>query len=144
MNTDWKAIATVTIPIFLAVAGWLVVDRQNRRRDRENKLRELRTTYLIAAYRDLADGSQRPFAIGSPFLRKMESAFADIQLFGSKAQVSMVAVALEEFSKTSRAPLDPLLNDLRNELREELHLEPVQENVIWFRPEGAPGVEKKK
>lgn len=139
-TADWKFALSIVLPLLLAVCGWIVVDQLNRRRERDNKLRDIKTDYLIKAYRYLANSSQRTPTSNSPYFREMEAAFADIQLFGSKEQVRMVAEALDHFSRTAWAPLDPIMNDVRNELRKKLHLEPVTDNVRWFRPEGAPDV----
>jgi hypothetical protein len=59
----------------------------------------------------------------------MESAFADIQLFGSKKQVQLVEDFASEFSKANSALLDPLLNSLRQDLRKELGYEQINSNV---------------
>jgi hypothetical protein len=71
----------------------------------------------------------------------MESAIADIQLFGTPSQISMVHQFSKEFAENGKASLDPILKDLRNELRNELNLSRIEENVRWFRPEGVPKLE---
>jgi hypothetical protein len=68
----------------------------------------------------------------------MESAIADIQLFGTKNDIELVCSFLNEFAEKGHASLDPLLLTLRNSLRSELGYEGVSENVRWFRPEGSP------
>lgn len=133
-NFNWPIVISAALVIF----GWFVVNSLNVDRDRENKLRDIRTQYLIDAYRNLSDASQRKPEPQSKYFRQMESAVADIQLFGTQNQIEKVHAMLDAYSKTSLAPLDPILNDLRNELRTELNLPPINQNVRWLRMEGAP------
>jgi len=128
----------IIIPAFIVIVGWGIVHHFNTERDRQNKLRDIRIQYLIDAYRSLANSSQRPPEKNSPYFRQIESAIADIQLFGTKSQIEKVHVMVTEYPKTATMPLDPLLNDLRNDLRHELNLPPIPENVQWLRMEGAP------
>ena len=128
------------VTVFVALAGWYLVHRLTAWRDRVNHRRQLKTQYLIDAFRRLANSANRSPAQNSPFFRDMESAIADIQLFGTKKDIELVCSFLEEFSKKGQASLDPLLLALRNNLREELGYEEINENVTWFRPEGSPDV----
>lgn len=134
MKMNWS----IVIPAIIVIIGWGVVHYFNTERDRGNKLRDIRIQYLIGAYRSLANSSQRPPEKNSPYFRQMEEAIADIQLFGTKSQIEKVHTMISEYAKTATMPLDPLLNDLRDDLRNELKLPPVAENVQWLRMEGAP------
>ncbi len=116
--------------------GWFVVHRLTAWRDRVNLNRKIRTDYLIKAYQNLANASQRPPQ--PEYFRLMESAIADIQLFGSKEHIQLVSLFLKEFSSANKASFDPLLNALRSDLRIDLDYEQLNGNVQWFRPEGAP------
>jgi hypothetical protein len=126
------------ITVLVALVGWFFVHRLTAWRDRKSLHRKLQTDFLIRAYQELANSSQRKPVDNSPYFRKMESAFADIQLFGSKTQIALVETFLTEFAEKKRASFDPLLNALRSDLRKELGYEQVSGNVRWFRPEGAP------
>jgi hypothetical protein len=130
----------ILISTIVIVLGWFIVNQLNSTRDRENKLRDIKIEYLINAYHNLANSSMRKPSSG--YFRQMESAVADIQLFGTPSQISKVHQFLKEFSKDGKASMDPLLDDLRNELRDELNLPRIEENVQWFRPEGAPKLEQ--
>lgn len=130
----------IVVPILIALAGWYVVNKQNAQRDRENKLRDITTQYLIDAYRNLSDASMRPPQPGSIYYRKIESAISDIQLFGSEKQIEQANTMIDEYSKSGLINLDPILNDLRSQLREELGLPQVKQNVRWLRMEGAPKI----
>ena len=65
--------------------------------------------------------------------RKLESAVADIQLFGTPRQVDLVQRFACDFAAKGGASLDELLADLRTDLRAELNLEAVPENVVHLR-----------
>lgn len=132
------------ISVIIVFIGWLVVHELSAKRDKSNKKREIRINYIISAYRSLADCSKRKPS--SEYFRKMESAMADIQLFGDEQQIEMAKKFMNEYEENSKKtdkeffeiPLDPLLNDLRNNLRREMDLSDAKGNVQWFRPEGEP------
>jgi len=118
------------IPLASAVVGGLVVHLLSGRRDRANKRKEQRVTYLIEAYRRLEECSQQ---FGVAARGKLESAVADIQLFGTPRQVDLVQRFASDFAAKGNASLDELLADLRTDLRAELNLEAVPENVVHLR-----------
>ena len=128
------------ITALVALAGWFVVHRLSAWRDRVNHNRKIRTEFLIKAFQNLANSANRPPTPGAQHFRDMESAVADIQLFGSKSQIKIVNSFTKEFAEKKAASLDHLLNSLRSELRKELGYEQAEENVRWFRPEGSPDV----
>jgi hypothetical protein len=64
---------------------------------------------------------------------RLESAVADIQLFGSPRQVDLVQRFASDFAAKGGASLDELLSDLRTDLRAELSLEAVPEGVVHLR-----------
>ena len=96
----------------------------------------MQTDFLVKAFQNLANAANRPPIPGAQHFRDMESAIADIQLFGSKSQIELVETFTNEFEQTKAASLDPLLNSLRQDLRKELGYEQIDSNVRWFRPEG--------
>lgn len=124
------------ITVGVALVGWLVVHRFSAWRDRINHKRKMQTDFLVTAFQHLANSANRPFALGAEHLKNMESALADIQLFGSKKQVQLVEDFAKEFAQASSASLDPLLNSLREDLRKELGYEQIDSNVKWVRFEG--------
>ena len=126
------------VTVFVALLGWYVVHLLTAWRDRVNHRRQLRTQYLIDAYRMLANAANRPPNPNSLFFRNMETAIADIQLFGTNKDIDLICTFLKDFSQNNQASLDPLLLFLRNQLRDELGYEKVFENVRWFRPDGSP------
>src|ERR1700730_16829532 len=100
------------IPFASAVVGGLLVHLLSARRDRANKRKEQRVTYLIEAYRRLEECSQQ---FGLADKRKLESAVADIQSFGTPRQVDLVQWFASDFAARGAASLDDLLGDLRTD-----------------------------
>jgi hypothetical protein len=117
--------------VIVALAGGWLGHRFAAHRDLLNERRKLRVTYLLEAYRKLEDASNRndPDRTWPLF----ESAIADIQLLGSPAQVGLARRFALDMAQHHTAPLDPLVNDLRRSLREELELPEVIETVVYLR-----------
>jgi hypothetical protein len=130
--------ASQIVTVLIALTGWLFVHRLSAWRDRVNHKRQIQTEYLISAFRRLANSANRAPQANSTYFRDMESAIADIQLFGDKNDVELVKGFLNEFSSNGQASMDTLLSTLRSKLRKELNYDEVTENVNWFRPEGSP------
>lgn len=124
------------VTVGVALGGWFAVHRLTAWRDRINHKRKMQTDFLVKAFQGLSNAANRPPTPGGQHFRDMESAVADIQLFGSKAQIELVEKFTREFEETKQASLDPLLNSLRKDLRKELGYEQINSNVRWFRPEG--------
>lgn len=129
MDFDYLKIFT---SIILAVFGWILGHYFNTKRDKSLKKRELSTSYLISAYRVLAnDISTRKSTTESN--KKFEDLLSDIQLFGSLEQINMAKALAKDLANSGSYELDPLINNLRDELRKELELKAVKGNLQWFR-----------
>ncbi|MGB6384036.1 MAG: hypothetical protein WBE45_14110 [Terriglobales bacterium] len=115
----------------LAVVGWYAVHRLSMNRDQENKRRELRIQYLLEAYRRFENSSNRRDL--SPYARDLESALADIQLLGNKDQVQLAHEFAVSMAKDQTASLDPLVANIRSELRRELGLDSLTNGIVVFR-----------
>lgn len=115
----------------LVVLGWRVAHRHEMERDRAAKRTELRVQYLIEAYRRLEYVSNRPVAPETA--PDFEKAIADIQLFGTPTQVQYAQDFAQGFARAGTASLDPLLADLRQDLRKELGLGPVPTRIKFLR-----------
>ena len=122
---------TLLVPTVVAIVSWFVGSWLSVRRDRTNKRRDLRVQYLIEAYRRLEAAGHRPLV--PPYSSDMESAIADVQLFGSPSQVAAAQAFSLEMAEKRCASLDDLLSDLRNDLRAELNLEPVKGKLTYLR-----------
>lgn len=127
----------------LAVYGWHIIDNLSAQRDRANKQRDMRFEYLITAYSRLADATQREPKPESKYIRDMETAMADIQLFGTDSQITDAKKFMNEFQKNGRGSMNDLLKKLRNDLRREMDFSKVEGDVQYFRPEGIPPVKER-
>ena len=122
----------IIVTVVLAMFGWVTAHWFTSKRERAAKRREIRVEYLIDAYRFLAtEVSHR--SLNEERQRKLESIIADIQLFGSAKQVDDAKTLADEIVEKQNFGLDALINDLRDDLREQLGLEPIQGNVKWLR-----------
>jgi|SRR4030042_4419177 len=121
----------IIITIVIAALGWIIVHHFTSRRDRKNKIREIRIQYLIEAFRKIGMAIQREK--DDTFFGELESAFHDVQLFGSKRQINMLMEFMDEYREKKTANIDMLLNELRDDLRKELSLSPIKERIKWFR-----------
>lgn len=125
----YHGLATTRSAWFGSIGG-LVVHLLSRRRDRANKRKDQRVAYLIEAYRRLEECSQQ---FGAADKGKLESAVADIQLFWHTSSGRFSSAVRFDFAAKRGASLDELLADLRTDLRAELHLEVVPENIVHLR-----------
>lgn len=127
---NWQLLIPLLVTTVVAIAGWFAAHALTTRRDRANKRREQRIGYLIEAYRRLESCAHRGNHLE---FSKMESAVADIQLFGTPRQVGLVQAFVTEFAAGGSASIDALLQDLRRDLRAELILETVPDDVLHLR-----------
>lgn len=116
--------------IIISVVSWFVLHSLSKKRDFINKKKEIRINYLIEAWRILEDSSNRNDCTK---LNNTERAIADIQLFGTKAQINLAQKFTKEMSETNSAECLDLLIELRKELRKELRLEPVDDKFLFLR-----------
>ena len=142
VDTIIKVIPTVST-LFVLIVGWFVGNYFSANRAQVNKRRDLRTKFLIEAYRILTNKiSQRgPSALIENKI-EFENLISDIQLFGTVEQVKLAKKLANDVEKLANdvenhpdADLDPLIKNLRKSLRKELSLEPVDGNVQWLRIE---------
>ncbi|WP_169978295.1 hypothetical protein [Tautonia rosea] len=123
---DWQFLLGLSTAIG-AIAGWFVLHILEGRRHRENRRRELITQLLIEAYRRLEGCVERSNPLD------LESAIADIQLFGSRRQVELAQAFAVQFANEGSAILDNVLVSLRDDLHRELRLEAVPRTLMYFR-----------
>ena len=101
MNPD--QIITALVSALLALLGWVVGYVATIRRDRLSKRRDLRTQYLLDAYRRLeAAGNRREPSREDE--KALESAVADIQLLGSSKQVHLARLFALELQSRGKPP----------------------------------------
>jgi hypothetical protein len=131
VSMKWETIIPLLLTTSFGVVGWWVGHRLSGNRDRENKKRDKRVSYLIDAYRRLERASN-PSDPSSHSI-DLETAIADIQLFGSAKQVALAESFAKEFASRRSASLDSLLAELRDDLRKELNLEPIGHSIVFLR-----------
>jgi len=127
-------IVPVVIAVVLLAIRMYVLLRVRHKRQREARQEAERLRYLVVAYRSLA-GSFTP-ATGE-HRAQLEEALADVVLFGSIRQVELAASCVQGL--TSGAPVDyqPLIVELRSDLRTQLGLDPIPETLSL--PLSGPG-----
>jgi type II secretory pathway pseudopilin PulG len=140
----------VTLALFFTILGSLVVaaigafvaaifaHRYTSQRDQANRRNDLRVEYLLTAYRSISDAISRTHYPDSPDARALEKGLSDIQLLGSGRQVGMVLEVIQEITSNGEVEPDGLLRSLRDELRDELGLEPVSNKPIQLRVVAKP------
>jgi hypothetical protein len=127
---DIELLVSLLITSVVVIIGWFIAHWLSSKRDQENKRRDLRVQYLIEAWRKLENASNR---YDNTQLADLETAIADIQLFGSPKQIDLAIQFVENFVNTKTGSLDELLNELRQSLRNELNLEAVSKNTHHLR-----------
>ena len=140
---NWQLLLPLLVTTCVAVLGWAIVHRLNTRRDQENKRREIRVKYLIDAYRSIEAATDRVGGtVGTEFGPPLESAIADILLFGSLDQIRKAKEVVHEIVETNKGITAPLLYLLRDDLRKELSLAASNEELLYFRlPPGGKAAE---
>ncbi|MDR2549702.1 MAG: hypothetical protein LBD10_05840 [Desulfobulbus sp.] len=122
----------IFVTVALAVTGWIVVHYFTSRREVNNKRREISIKHLVDAYRVLThDISHRKLSENR--MIELENLISDIQLFGSVEQISLVKNLADDVASGGPFELDPLINSLRSDLRSQLKLMKVEDNVRWLR-----------
>lgn len=115
-------IASLVVAVVLLAIRIFVMQRMQTQRQRENRQETERLKSLVAAYRSLA-GSFSP-ATGE-HRSQIEEALGDIVLFGSIRQVELAARYAIAATRGEAVDYQPLINDLRADLRTQLGLDPI-------------------
>lgn len=119
----------------VAVIGWWVAYRFAVRKDLSMRRREIRVKYLIDAHRQLRDAAGLP---AEQREREVESALADIHLFGSGRQIAVLQQVRGDLSGEGSAPFERLLHVLRSEIRQELGIDTEKTEVRTGSPAPPP------
>ena len=115
-------IASLVVAIVLLAIRIFVMQRMQTQRQRENRQETERLKSLVAAYRSLA-GSFSPAT--SEHRSQVEEALGDIVLFGSIRQVELAARYALGATRGEAVDYQPLINELRSDLRRQLGLEAI-------------------
>ena len=138
-----KDTLTLIVPVIVALFGWYIVNGLDRERDLENKQREYRTEFLIEVYRSIEQAASRK-PLHPSCARNLEDAMGAIHLLGSQKAVNILRNIVTEKDAKKGYNFTPLLEQLREELREELALvdrRPKEEKFEFkfFRMEASRG-----
>jgi hypothetical protein len=138
-NLDPQTIG-LTLAVSLSVAFIVVGVRlwlmQRHKRARQIEARQLseRLRALLGVCRALG-GSFSPAGPGDA--RLIEEALAELLLFGTLPQARLAAQAAQQLASTGRADCQALVHLLRADLREQLGLEPLPDDLVL--PPAGPG-----
>ena len=130
-SLNLKLLVPLLITAGVTILGWFAIHQLTAWRDQANKRREQRIAFLIEAFRRLAKASHHPRL--HEVAEEVQSAVADIQLFGSAAQVHRIQSFVKELAESQEARIDALLESLRHDLREELRLPKLEGRLWWIR-----------
>ena len=124
MNND------LIIQCIITVIGWIVVYIFAIRQNTQIKKKEVTIEYLIQAWGKLEKASNRK---DNRYNTEIETAIADIQLFGTNRQIELAQQFAEEFARNKDSSTLDLLVLLREDLRKELKLERVPKKFKFLR-----------
>ncbi len=124
MNND------LIIQCIITVIGWIVVYIFAIRQNIQIKKKEVTIEYLIHAWGKLEKASNRK---DNRYNTEIETAIADIQLFGTKRQIELAQQFAEEIARNKESSTLELLVLLREDLRKELKLERVPRKFKFLR-----------
>lgn len=124
MNND------LIIQCIITVIGWIVVYIFAIRQNTQIKKKEVTIEYLIQAWSKLEKASNRK---DNRYNTEIETAIADIQLFGTKRQIELAQQFAEEITRNKKSSTLELLVLLREDLRKELKLERVPRKFKFLR-----------
>jgi hypothetical protein len=130
-SANWINAFPVFVAGALTILGWWAVNWLGEKRDRRNKIRELRMQYLTNACRLIAQVGRQGDVL--PLARELEEAVSDVYLFGTSRQIELVRKFVVEFSTRQSANMDELINTLRNDLRRDLLLPPLAGNAAFLK-----------
>jgi hypothetical protein len=116
---------TIIVSAIIAVLGWIVVHFLSQKRQIEEKKREIRVKYLREAYQTLANIADHD--LNPESLKSFQSALNDIQLFGSRSQITIVGDLVKSMTNKEPADLNELLKHLRNEIRTSIGLDGIDD-----------------
>ena len=131
---NWKLLLPLSVTAVVAFLNTIIYHCLVSARDQRNKRREARLRFLIDAYQRLEANASRGMINDTKYADDFESAIADIKFFGTTDQCRMAkdlscSIAIKDPDATS----GPLLQALRDDIRKELELEPLGEELFHFR-----------
>ena len=130
-----SVIVSLVVTVVLLAVRIFVMQRVQRNRQRENRQETERLRSLVSAYRALA-GSFSPSEEGE-HRGQIEEALSEVVLFGSLRQVELAARCAVALTRNEPVSYQPLVEDLRSDLRNQLGLDPIPASLRL--PVAGPG-----
>jgi len=118
--------------ILLALVGWLIAHHFSNQRSIASKQRDIVTEHLINSYNILTNEISNRKPTPERY-KSLEELISGIQLFGSEEQITLTKELASKIAEGNNFDLDPIINNLRNDLRGRLNLSTVMGNVLWLR-----------
>lgn len=124
----------ILISSFITIFGWTITTNLNIEKDRKIKLLDIKNQYISTAFKEISFYNtlmNNNIDVSKDDFRNFERALKDIQLYGSLQEIKLTISIIENI-KTKNYSLDPLLNLLRDNLRQNYDLEKVEGNTYWI------------
>ena len=117
----------------ITILGWLIISRLTYHRDEKNRQKNIQIEYLVNAYRDIGIFITRNSnqCMTTDIYLKFEIAVRNIQIYGQPEEIELLHDYINNL-QTNNYSVDPLLNKLRDNLRESLDLDEVDSNTYWI------------
>ena len=125
MTIDWILPFGTILSAFVVAIGWVIAHILNSQKDFRNKKREIRVSFLMEAYQTIASSANRETTEEEQ--KAFENAVEKIQFLGTKEQLKLLTQGIESRNFT------PLLEEMRNDIRNEFKLESVPKGIKHFR-----------
>jgi hypothetical protein len=132
LHSDLFTIETL-ITLAITILGWLIISRLTYHRDEKNRQKNIQIEYLVNAYRDIGIFITRHSnqCMTTDIYLKFEIAVRNIQIYGQPEEIELLHDYINNL-QTNHYSVDPLLNKLRDNLRESLDLDEVDSNTYWI------------
>lgn len=132
MTLNLQLLFPLLITSIITMFGWFILHKLGQKRDLENKRKDLRISYLIEAWKKLEYASNRELS-ETQFIEHIENPIALIQLFGTHDQIIFAKRIADDMKKHGTTSLDGILEELRDDLRNELNLEIIKGKMVFVR-----------
>lgn len=132
LQSDLISIETL-MTAAITILGWFLISRLTYHRDEKNRQKNIQIEYLVNAYRDIGIFITRHSnqCMTTDIYLKFEIAVRNIQIYGQPEEIELLHDYINNL-QTNHYSVDPLLNKLRDNLRESLDLDEVESNTYWI------------
>lgn len=132
LHSDLISIETL-MTAAITILGWFLISRLTYHRDEKNRQKNIQIEYLVNAYRDIGIFIIRHSnqCMTTDIYLKFEIAVRNIQIYGQPEEIELLHDYINNL-QTNHYSVDPLLNKLRDSLRESLKLDEVESNTYWI------------